>query len=739
MGSTHELPSKRQPWTKEKFLEKLSRDAPYVFLFGDGIESILDEEDGAAVSAAAGINSKIEELSVREVIMGDNVTALLLEPLRQLPKLWRLDLYNVQLGDESAKTAAKILENSQRMEYLSLARNDITAEGAEHLSHSLRNNTSLRFLDLSFNPRLGNIGAEHLSRCFEANKSLRGLYLEGCDINEQGIRALTAALHKNNTLVDIQVGTSAKKELQYSSQEEEEDSADDSWDYKSPRLHHRMDELSEAIHRRKLTNLRSTPVESSKFASNKSIVPLLFKMKERANHSPEFESIMDAELYFRKAVDWTQILDRNVTSSGPLFQFLTSHMTRARIVAENQQEMRDVNRANKLTRKLRDLKIEALKSKKSEMKNVLLGQELQRLDYLMNSYEEWFWSRNLDMEEEISALVLHHLQTLEEEREVHMHYLRLLDLKYSKQIALSKFIFKLNKFAALLEWETTGRVMLRRLEPKTMHWNNCKMALWKSMKSDYFTDTPYGSIKLLEAFKVDNDILDQLFEGELKKEPKVETKYLFCNTQRANIQWISTFGFHPSLPDNILERLFDTFWSISRNSDEFKTRQLLKEKSSPRLPQAFSVHSTLETDKNNLKDKPYSFHFLFWCRMKTISRPEDLKPQDLRDYDCIYIKRQREYLMLKPAHILPEYLLVYQYNQKSGGTPPSSSPDAMIENENEISRKTAISGMRKISSSVVQEFNDFNKDHTNYLKEEQNTIQQAAALEEKKKKLNARE
>ncbi|CAM4793083.1 unnamed protein product [Rotaria magnacalcarata] len=82
---------------------------------------------------------------------------------------------------------------------LNLERNNIGAEGAQHLAQALHNNTALTILNLQFN-NIDDEAVRHLAQELHKHTTLTTLNLGGNDIGAEGAQHLAEALHSNTTL-----------------------------------------------------------------------------------------------------------------------------------------------------------------------------------------------------------------------------------------------------------------------------------------------------------------------------------------------------------------------------------------------------------------------------------------------------------------------------------------------------------------------------------------------------------
>ncbi|CAG9460549.1 unnamed protein product [Pedinophyceae sp. YPF-701] len=166
-------------------------------------------EDGGATAVAAGlqVNTSLEELALRSARIGDAGGCAVASALLRHPMLRRLDVSRNKLGDPAAcRLAAVIRAPTSALRDLDASYNLFGALGGTEIARALTDSRSLRRLDLgsAFNAARGERDgskvaaafAEALQRC----ASLMSLDLSGCYVDDDGARALGAALASNSSL-----------------------------------------------------------------------------------------------------------------------------------------------------------------------------------------------------------------------------------------------------------------------------------------------------------------------------------------------------------------------------------------------------------------------------------------------------------------------------------------------------------------------------------------------------------
>ena len=125
------------------------------------------------------------------------------ELLKNNKTLTRLFLSGCELSDiECVAPIAAGLRNNNTLRYLDLSDNGLREEGASEIAKSLKNNTSLLNLDLSRN-NIGNEGAIAIAAVLKNNNTLRYLDLSDNEIGEEGVSEIAKSLINNTSLLNL--------------------------------------------------------------------------------------------------------------------------------------------------------------------------------------------------------------------------------------------------------------------------------------------------------------------------------------------------------------------------------------------------------------------------------------------------------------------------------------------------------------------------------------------------------
>ncbi|GBG26011.1 Hypothetical Protein FCC1311_022312 [Hondaea fermentalgiana] len=103
------------------------------------------------------------------------------------------------------------------------------------------------------------------------------------------------------------------------------------------------------------------------------------------------------------------------------------------------------------------------------------------------------------------------------------------DREHRKLRAEREHAFALEEFGLHLAHETEGRINLRRLTPDNPQYSRCKRATAENVKSDFFgKDANYSGIKVLDVFKIENRPLLRDFQRRAAALKPGSVKGLFC-------------------------------------------------------------------------------------------------------------------------------------------------------------------------------------------------------------------
>ena len=141
---------------------------------------------------------------VSDTPIGPLASSALIDALASsYPSLLHLVLLRTDGGDLGGIAAASLLASSASLNSLELVDQGLTGAVGEHLGAGLQTNTSLKVLNLDYNPLLGSQGLASLSRGFSWNESLSSLSLQFCGLDERAGPVLASGILPFGSLTSL--------------------------------------------------------------------------------------------------------------------------------------------------------------------------------------------------------------------------------------------------------------------------------------------------------------------------------------------------------------------------------------------------------------------------------------------------------------------------------------------------------------------------------------------------------
>eukprot|EP00753_Platysulcus_tardus_P013892 PLAT3890.2.p1 GENE.PLAT3890.2~~PLAT3890.2.p1 ORF type:complete len:470 (+),score=116.07 PLAT3890.2:514-1923(+) len=266
--------------------------------------------------------------------------------------------------------------------------------------------------------------------------------------------------------------------------------------------------------------------------------------------------------------------------------------------------------------------------------------------------------------------------TVEKEMRLHVARLQEEQRRCDRMMERVQEMVRLNSFAVHIEHESGGAVRLTRLPSSHTQFVRCRHAVVENMKPAFFSGTPFKGISVLEIYKVDNKPLLRSFQRLAGGSPATAVKGLFCAIPADCLERALTRGCADTLA---MESVFQKHWYASDDSNQAGRRveacQTLK------APRTFSRFSTLEqlrpllsaTEAGGISPASEQVLYIALCRVYigrlfTTSREYRGFPTMEADspFDSLYNPLQEEYLVLRGAHVLPEFLMQYKLQPRRG-------------------------------------------------------------------------
>ena len=150
----------------------------------------------------------LEELHLWKNKIGNDGAKCISEFMKQSKTLKWINLDINRISDEGIKCISDGLKENNTVERLLLGWNEFNEDGLSYLLNILeKNNSTLKWLDVGLNKKIGDVGAEIISKFLLVNNTLTLLYLRNSNIGDKGASFLRDALKaKNNTLTFLFLG-----------------------------------------------------------------------------------------------------------------------------------------------------------------------------------------------------------------------------------------------------------------------------------------------------------------------------------------------------------------------------------------------------------------------------------------------------------------------------------------------------------------------------------------------------
>uniref|UniRef100_H0YYY1 Centrosomal protein of 78 kDa n=1 Tax=Taeniopygia guttata TaxID=59729 RepID=H0YYY1_TAEGU len=181
-----------------------------------------------AVKGCLSISDVLKHLELQGLFLRERDLALLTKGLATASSLESVSLAHCPIGDEGLETICQSIKNTTTIRFLNFTACSLTWRGAEHITNLLKHQairrhgeawaeslryrrpdleymTGLRRITLNCNMLIGDRGASAFADCLGEDLWLKALDLQQCGISNEGARSLLDALQTNTTLVVLDV------------------------------------------------------------------------------------------------------------------------------------------------------------------------------------------------------------------------------------------------------------------------------------------------------------------------------------------------------------------------------------------------------------------------------------------------------------------------------------------------------------------------------------------------------
>mmetsp|Transcript_1651 Transcript_1651/g.3875 ORF Transcript_1651/g.3875 Transcript_1651/m.3875 type:complete len:689 (+) Transcript_1651:82-2148(+) len=295
------------------------------------------------------------------------------------------------------------------------------------------------------------------------------------------------------------------------------------------------------------------------------------------------------------------------------------------------------------------------------------------------------------------------------------------DREHKQLLEERQHTLALEEFGLHLSHETEGRINMRRLPPDNPQYQRCKRATSENIKGDFFgKSSNYSGIKVLEVFKIENRPMLREFQHHASSFKPGSVKGLFCAVPQNCLPRLAVEGMgRAQTSEDVEEVLASTFLRAhtvalepgSASIPGIAESQYL-DSLSVEFPKQFSRYSTMEEFRSMMSEKIQSeslqssdetngpsnggnqARYLALCRViignafMTSGEYEGFPKVDKstgNKFDSIFSPALDEYLILHGTHVLPEFLIRYEFNPRFKPESPQLQTETLSSLEPDFS------------------------------------------------------
>ena len=122
-----------------------------------------------------------------------------------------INIYNTKITKDVILLLSQKITNNTTLEALSIIHDSINDDGVIALTQSLINNKTITDLYLDYNPDITSTSAQSLAELLLYNHTLSLLYLNGTNIDTDGVLVLMESLRTNHTLRTLRLDKKHKQ------------------------------------------------------------------------------------------------------------------------------------------------------------------------------------------------------------------------------------------------------------------------------------------------------------------------------------------------------------------------------------------------------------------------------------------------------------------------------------------------------------------------------------------------
>jgi len=156
------------------------------------------------VAAIIANNVFLENLNLSNCKSHESVFLSIIIAMKNTHHLKCVYLNSISLSYEESTEIAKVISNNPFLEIVNFSNCSLTEVGMENILLSLKNHTSLKFFDISYN-RVTNKVVNEIADVISYNNQLTHLNISNSEIQEYGILKIFKAATRINTLKCIKL------------------------------------------------------------------------------------------------------------------------------------------------------------------------------------------------------------------------------------------------------------------------------------------------------------------------------------------------------------------------------------------------------------------------------------------------------------------------------------------------------------------------------------------------------
>eukprot|EP00357_Protocruzia_adherens_P002029 CAMPEP_0115003520 /NCGR_PEP_ID=MMETSP0216-20121206/18663_1 /TAXON_ID=223996 /ORGANISM="Protocruzia adherens, Strain Boccale" /LENGTH=544 /DNA_ID=CAMNT_0002369347 /DNA_START=70 /DNA_END=1704 /DNA_ORIENTATION=+ len=231
---------------------------------------------------------------------------------------------------------------------------------------------------------------------------------------------------------------------------------------------------------------------------------------------------------------------------------------------------------------------------------------------------------------------------------------------------LASLVYRLQMFATHIKFESHNAIKLRRIDQSQSQYQRCERAVRDNIHPNYFQDSNYHSLRLREAFKVENSLLLKPFEEKLCNTKGAILKGLFCSVSEEQLEYMVVYGTSEKSPSEYQREVMRVPPGIL-GKHRSRVASALKRSQSFDLPFEASSYCTLPQDSAkimNLDPDDDNLFYVVLCRV-IVSRGSSSRDNDANlPKDVVYDSKREIYTVSNDNIVYPEYILICQLESK---------------------------------------------------------------------------